>query len=60
MDHFTRTLGSRRTTAATLTKTLAEVRPPQPRGKAYRPLQLLYAQRDTGKAKEVKLLLEVA
>ena len=39
---------------------LAEVRPPQPRGKAYPPLQLLYMQRDTGKAKEVQLLLEEA
>ena len=37
---------------------LAEVQPPQPRGKAYPPLQLLYMQRDTGKAKEVQLLLE--
>ena len=39
---------------------LAEVQPPQPRGKAYPPLQLLYMQRDTGKAKEVQLLLEAA
>ena len=39
---------------------LAEVQSPQPRGKAYPPLQLLYMQRDTGKAKEVKLLLETA